>query len=338
MRIVPILIIFVIMAFLPSFVYLRHILKRKNEITSSVIAMFALPTLSILAFVLLLLATHLGYNIKIITWIIWTMLLTMLPQNVYAIFYAINDIIHVFTKRSYKWLHYVGLVSAIIVTVGIIMGMVNRHNLRVREVTIYSKNLPKEFEGMRIAHITDLHLGNLTPRDNYLKKIVTKLNQIEPDMLICPGDMINISAKEVEGLDGLFASVNAPLGRYAVMGNHDYGDYKKWKSKEAKEANLMSAYEAYGRVGFVLLNDSAVQITDNKGQSIDNTTHSTLNSQLSTISVIGVENWGKPPFPRYGDLAKATKGFEPAQFNILLSHDPSHWREEVVKQEYKYID
>ena len=338
MRIVPILIIFVIMAFLPSFVYLRHILKRKNEITSSVIAMFALPTLSILAFVLLLLATRLGYNIKIITWIIWTMLLTMLPQNVYAIFYAINDIIHVFTKRSYKWLHYVGLVSAIIVTVGTIMGMVNRHNLRVREVTIYSKNLPKEFEGMRIAHITDLHLGNLTPRDNYLKKIVTKLNEIEPDMLVCTGDMINISAKEVEGLDGLFASVNAPLGRYAVMGNHDYGDYKKWESKEAKEANLMSAYEAYGRVGFVLLNDSAVQITDNKGQSIDNTTHSTLNSQLSTISVIGVENWGKPPFPRYGDLAKATKGFEPAQFNILLSHDPSHWREEVVKQEYKYID
>ncbi len=338
MRIVPILIIFVIMAFLPSFVYLRHILKRKNEITSSVIAMFALPTLSILAFMLLTFATLLGYNIKIITWIIWTMLLTMLPQNVYAIFYAINDIIHIFTKRSYKWLHYVGLVSAIIVTVGIIMGMVNRHNLRVREVTIYSKNLPKEFEGMRIAHITDLHLGNLTPRDNYLKKIVTKLNEIEPDMLICTGDMINISAKEVEGLDGLFASVNTPLGRYAVMGNHDYGDYKKWKSKEAKEANLMSAYEAYGRVGFVLLNDSAVQITDNKGQSIDNTTHSTLNSQLSTISVIGVENWGKPPFPRYGDLAKATKGFEPAQFNILLSHDPSHWREEVVKQEYKYID
>ncbi len=338
MRIVPILIIFAIMAFLPSFVYLRHILKRKNEITSSVIAMFALPTLSFLAFMLLTFATRLGYNIKIITWIIWTMLLTMLPQNVYAIFYAINDIIHVFTKRSYKWLHYVGLVSAIIVTVGIIMGMVNRHNLRVREVTIYSKNLPKEFEGMRIAHITDLHLGNLTPRDNYLKKIVTKLNEIKPDMLVCTGDMINISAKEVEGLDGLFASVNAPLGRYAVMGNHDYGDYKKWKSKEAKEANLMSAYEAYGRVGFVLLNDSAVQITNNKGQSIDNTTHSTLNSQLSTISVIGVENWGKPPFPRYGDLAKATKGFEPAQFNILLSHDPSHWREEVVKQEYKYID
>ena len=198
MRIVPILIIFVIMTFLPSFVYLRHILKRKNEITSSVIAMFALPTLSILAFMLLTFATRLGYNIKIITWIIWTMLLTMLPQNVYAIFYAINDIIHVFTKRSYKWLHYVGLVSAIIVIVGIIMGMVNRHNLRVREVTIYSKNLPKEFEGMRIAHITDLHLGNLTPRDNYLKKIVTKLNEIEPDMLVCTGDMINISASNAE--------------------------------------------------------------------------------------------------------------------------------------------
>ena len=115
MRIVPILIIFAIMAFLPSFVYLRHILKRKNEITSSVIAMFALPTLSFLAFMLLTFATRLGYNVKIITWIIWAMLLTMLPQNIYAIFYLINDIIYIFAKRSYKWLHYAGTISAIII-------------------------------------------------------------------------------------------------------------------------------------------------------------------------------------------------------------------------------
>lgn len=331
MRIIPILIIFVIMAFLPSIVYLRYILKRKNEITSSIVAMFALPTLSLLAFMLLLFATRLGYNIKIMTWIVWVMLLTMLPQNIYAIFYVINDIVGIFTKRSYKWLHYVGVVSAIIVAFGIVVGMANRHNLEVREVTIYSKNLPKEFDGMRIANITDLHLGNLTPRDNYLEKIVTKLNEIEPDMLVFTGDMMNISAKEIEGLDGLFASVNAPLGRYAVMGNHDYGDYKKWKSEEAKEANLMAAYEAYGRVGFVLLNDSAAKVTDNRVQS-------TYDSIRSTIGIIGVENCGRSPFPHYGDLAEATEGFEPSQFNILLSHDPHLWKEEVVGDEYQYID
>jgi predicted MPP superfamily phosphohydrolase len=122
------------------------------------------------------------------------------------------------------------------------------------------------------------------------------------------------------------------------MGNHDYGDYSKWESAEAKQANLKAAYEAYRRVGFVLLNDSAVQITDHKLQITDNTTLSTLNSKLSTISVIGVENWGKPPFPRYGDLAEATENFTPTQFNILLSHDPNHWKEEVVSEQYKYID
>jgi predicted MPP superfamily phosphohydrolase len=157
-------------------------------------------------------------------------------------------------------------------------------------------------------------------------------------MLVCTGDMMNLTAEEVNGLDGLFTSINAPLGRYAVMGNHDYGDYSKWESAEAKQANLMAAYEAYRRVGFVLLNDSAVQITDHKLQITDNTTLSTLNSKLSTISVIGVENWGKPPFPRYGDLAEATENFTPTQFNILLSHDPNHWKEEVVSEQYKYID
>jgi predicted MPP superfamily phosphohydrolase len=347
MRILPILITFVIMAFLPSAVYLRYSLKQKNEITSGVIAMFALPTLSLLAFILLAFATRLGYNIKIITWIIWAMLLTMLPQNIYAIFYLINDIIYIFAKRSYKWLHYAGAISAIIIAFCMIIGMANRHNLKVREVTIYSKNLPKEFDGMRIAHITDLHLGNLSPRDNYLKKIVTKLTEIRPDMLVFTGDMMNISAEEVEGLDGLFDTIDAPYGRYAVMGNHDYGDYKKWESEEAKEANLMAAYEAYRRVGFVLLNDSVAKLT------WEHFSPSSDSCSISIINIIGVENCGKPPFPHYGDLAEATERIEPAQFylpqcynslaepaqfNILLSHDPTHWREEVVKEEYKYID
>ena len=332
MRFIPVLIIIVVMAFLPSVLYARHILKTKRGVTDGVVAAYAIPTILILAFIFLQYATRAGIlDFKVMQWTLCGFIFAILPPNVYALFYIIDKIIKLFTKKSCRTLHYIGTILALIVTIGLIVGMATRHCIQVREVTIYSKKLPKEFDGIRIAHITDLHFGNLSPRDSYLKKIVTKLNEIAPDMLVCTGDMMNLTADEVNGLDGLFTSINTPLGRYAVMGNHDYGDYSKWESDEAKQANLMAAYEAYRRVGFVLLNDSAVQITDNS-------THSTLNSKLSTISVIGVENWGKPPFPRYGDLAEATNNFEPAQFNILLSHDPSHWREEVVKEEYKYID
>ena len=347
MRFFLILIIFAIMAFLPSGMYARHILKRKKEFTSSIVLMFALPTLSLLAFALLVFATRLGYNMKVLEWIMWLMLLTMVPQNIYAVFYGLDDIIYLFTKCNRKWMHYMGATLAAVSVVVMIVGMATRHCLKVREVTIYSKNLPKEFDGMKIAHITDLHMGNLSPRDKYLEKIITKLNDIEPDMLVCTGDMVNLSAEELVGLDGLFEAIDAPLGRYAVMGNHDYGEYKKWNSEEAKAANLMATYEAYRRVGFVLLNDSAVEITIPLTEKIlshteftEHTENDSLcsSSQRSSINVIGVENCGKEPFPCYGDLAEATEGIEPAGFNILLSHDPNHWDEEVVGDEYKYID
>ena len=327
------------MAFLPSVLYSRHVLKKKRAVTSGIVAAYAIPTMLILLFILLQFATRSGIlDFKVMQWALWGFILAILPTNIYALFYIIDKTVKLFTKKSCRTLHYIGAIMSLIVILGLIVGMATRHCIQVREATIYSKNLPKEFDGIRIAHITDLHFGNLSPRDSYLKKIVTKLNEIAPDMLVCTGDMMNLTADEANGLDGLFTSVNAPLGRYAVMGNHDYGDYSKWESEEAKQANLMAAYEAYKRVGFVLLNDSAVQITDNRLQIKNSTTLSTLNSKLSTISIIGVENWGKPPFPRYGDLAKATKGFEPAQFNILLSHDPNHWKSEVVSNQYKYID
>lgn len=330
MRFIPVLIIFVLIAFLPSVLYSRHIMKTKHGITGGVVAAYAIPTILILFFVLIQYASKVGIvDFKVMEWTLWCFLLLFLPSNIYALFYIIDKFIILISKKSCKILHYIGAILATIVLLGLIIGAATRHYIQIREVTIYSKNLPKEFDGMRIAHITDLHIGNLSPRDSYLEKIVAKLNEINPDMLVCTGDMMNLTADEVDGLDGLFTSINAPLGRYAVMGNHDYGDYSKWESEEAKQANLMAAYEAYRRVGFTLLNDSAVQVE----------TQYIASSPPSTIRIIGVENWGKPPFPRYGDLAEATKNFQPADFNILLSHDPNHWKSEVsVDEQYKYID
>ncbi len=341
MRFIPVLIIIVVMAFLPGVLYSRHVLKEKRAVTGGIVAAYAIPTMLILLFILLQFATRSGMlDFKVMQWALWGFILTILPANIYALFYILDKIVKLFTQKSCRTLHYIGAVMALIVALGLIIGMATRHCIKVREVTIYSKNLPKEFDGIRIAHITDLHLGNLSPRDSYLEKIVAKLSEINPEMLVCTGDMMNLTAREANEFDGLFTSIEAPLGRYAVMGNHDYGDYSNWESNEAKHANLMAAYEAYRHVGFELLNDSAIQITDDRVQITDNKNSqiSNFKFQISTIGIIGVENCGKPPFPCYGNLAEATEEFEPAQFNILLSHDPNHWKEEVVSEQYKYID
>ena len=324
MRLIPIIITFVIMAYIPSSLYARHIMKTRRSITEEVVAAFAIPTFIILGIIFINRATLVNLlSGQFMIWSLWMFLLIYLPLNVYSVFYVINKIIKLLTHRTFKTINYIGIASAVIVAFAIIMGAATRHHIKVRETTIYSKNLPSEFDGIRIAHISDLHLGNLSPQNKYLDKIIATINKEKPNILVFTGDLLNQIAENANNVDSLFSKVDAPLGRYAVMGNHDYGDYSKWKTEADKKANLEATYETYCRLGFTLLKDSALYITigDNK------------------IGVIGVENWGNPPFPRYGDLSEATKAFNPAEFNILLSHDPNHWEFEVTKdKKYEYID
>ena len=324
MRFVPILIALTLMVFLPSVLYTRHVLKQKNGVTGGIIAAYAIPTLFILTFILIQYTTRIGIlDVKVMEWMLWASILLILPSNIYALFYIIDKIQTFFSKKSCRTLHYIGAIIASFVIIGMIIGAATRHKIKVREVMITSKNLPTKFDGIRIAHITDLHLGNLTPRDRYLKRIINRINAQQPDLLVFTGDMMNLTAAEAKGLDSLFAAVDAPLGRYAVMGNHDYGDYSRWPSDSAKQANIQATYRAYQTLGFQLLNDSALH----------------LHLGEDSIGIIGCENWGAPPFPRYGDLSRATNNYQPASFNILLTHDATHWAEEViVDTNFHYIN
>ena len=344
MRFIPVLILLIVLIYLPSILYARHILQTKRATTAGMLAAYALPTIIIIAFIFIHYATRADIvDFRIMMWLLIALIAYLLPTNIYSLFYVLNKAINRIAHRNLRVLHHIGVALSIITAIGIITGIATRHRIQVREVTIHSHNLPDEFDGIRIAHITDLHLGNLSPRSRYLNRIVAKLTQLSPDMLVCTGDMFNLTATEAQGLDSLFSSITAPLGRYAVMGNHDYGDYCKWESEEAKHANLMATHQAYHNLGFTLLNDTAIYIASTTKPEEPHppllTTHSSFLTPNSTIGLIGVENWGNPPFPRYGNLAKATQSFTPAAFNILLSHDPHHWQSEVsTNPQYKYID
>ena len=188
------------------------------------------------------------------------------------------------------------------------------YNFKTYHIQIGFNHLPKEFDGLKIVHISDLHLGSFNFRFHILNCAVIKINHLKPDIIFFTGDLVNNYAWELRGWSRVFRKLSANIGKYAVLWNHDYGDYSEWPTKKEKQENINKIKDFYKDNDFnLLLNKSDIIKKDN-----------------DRIAIIGVENWGKPPFKQYGDLQKATNKIRAIPFKILLSHDPSHWIEEVV--------
>ncbi|MFA5298092.1 MAG: metallophosphoesterase [Lutibacter sp.] len=190
------------------------------------------------------------------------------------------------------------------------------YRFKVYHIKIKSDDLPAPFEGLRIVHISDIHLGSFNSRHHILDRAVTIINQLKPDFIFFTGDLVNNNAWELRGWQTVLKKLNAKTGKYAILGNHDYGDYSDWKNAKAKQSNFESIKYFYKKIDFKLLLNEAVVI-EKEGEK---------------IAILGVENWGNPPFKQYGDLQKALKDVSEIPFKILLSHDPSHWNEEVTEK------
>jgi hypothetical protein len=132
--------------------------------------------------------------------------------------------------------------------------------------------------------------------------------------MVFTGDLVNNEATEMEGWMKIFGGLEAPFGKFSILGNHDYGDYFGWGSPEAKQKNFEDLKAAQKELGFRLLMNENAEIVKKGGR----------------IALLGSENWGRPPFRQYGDLKKAAAGVEPSTFKILLTHDPSHWDGEAL--------
>ncbi|SFC19049.1 hypothetical protein SAMN05421780_103214 [Flexibacter flexilis DSM 6793] len=195
------------------------------------------------------------------------------------------------------------------------------HDYRVHRQKIYLPNLPKEFHGLRVGQLSDIHSGSFFNKTAVKGGVEMLLNE-KPDVIFFTGDLVNNYAKEVEDYIRIFDKVKAPLGVYSVLGNHDYSDYVAWDSAEAKRRNLQDLMHAHKLMGWHLLNDEHIFLEQNKEK----------------LAVIGIQNWGaKGNFPKYGNLHKAHAGTEEAPVKLLLSHDPSHW-DAQVRKEFKDID
>lgn len=198
--------------------------------------------------------------------------------------------------------------------------------------------LPAGLAGYRIAQISDFHIGSFVGT-GFVERVVRAVMALEPDLIVFTGDIVNFGTAELLPHAAALSGLHARDGVYAVMGNHDYGDYVGWDSPEAKAANLRLLKDTYARMGWRLLDNRSLWIVRG-GDS---------------LRLAGVENWGGGyRFPKYGDLdaalaetactidtAAATGDFRradhPHVYTVLLSHDPSHF-DSIVAPYYPQID
>ena len=213
----------------------------------------------------------------------------------------------IFERRSF--LSKIALLVASIPIPFVLYGIYKgRYNYKVYKYDLSFDDLPEDFDGYQITHISDIHSGSLKNKNN-VEYAVRLINEQKSDLILFTGDIINNKSSELIKWKDLLSTMKASDGKFSVLGNHDYGDYVNWNNKQEKEDNFSDLLNFQKQMGFKLLLNENIKIK--KGES--------------NISLIGVENWGKGRFKKKGDIDKACIGLNKRDFKIVLSHDPSHW-------------
>ena len=232
-------------------------------------------------------------------------LITFLCINVPKAIFAL-------TRPMFKT--YISLAISLLAMAYLVFGATEgKKHFQVKEVTIESEDIPQGFDGYRIVQLADIHAGSWGENTQPMQKAVDIINHLQPDLIVFTGDLVNNLASELNPFIPVFSQLIAKHGVYSVLGNHDYSTYIKWDTPQQREAQLDSLKTKQAQMGWTLLNNQHVK----------------LYHQNDSIAIIGVENSGRPPFPDHAHLSEAMTGTE-GMFQILLSHDPSHWRREVL--------
>lgn len=294
-----------------------------------------IPTILIYTFLIYSVVTfnrgsHKYLNFQIVFSVI---LIFVLPKILVAIFLLIEDIIrllnfgynyvatenHNYPSRR-KFISLVGLGSGAVLAAMVLDGIVfGKYRHKARIVKLKLKNLPASFKGYKIVQISDVHSGSFQ-NPKKLQHAIDLINEQKADLVLFTGDMVNNYADEFIPFIDLFSQIKGKDGKFAVLGNHDYGEYGEWKNEEERRNNIPLLVDYEKKAGFQILRNES-KIIERNGEK---------------LYILGVENWGIPPFPQFGDLDKATQNVPLEACKILMSHDPSHF-DAIVKNHPKDI-
>ncbi|HEY4540421.1 MAG TPA: metallophosphoesterase [Faecalibacter sp.] len=270
-------------------------------------------------------------------WSVGLFMLIAFPRVIFLLFFLTDDLIRLmgwivnklrntpieegtYLPARRKFIYMTAASLATLLFAGLVHGMtLGKYNYKVIRERLRFKRLPQAFNGLKILHITDIHSGSIDNKEK-IEKAIELINQQEFDLLLFTGDIVNNFHWEMDQWIPVFRKLKkAPLGNYAVLGNHDYGEYTDWKTEADKLDNFNRIKAIFPQIGFeLLLNEN--RIIERNGQK---------------IALVGVENWGAR-FKKAGDLTLASEGLDSSIFKILMSHDPSHWNLEVKDHSLHY--
>ncbi len=241
----------------------------------------------------------------------------LVPKTILSFVTIVSGIISLINKHVGQII----FTSGLIIVLGVMLTMaysvlVDKKQIRVEEISLSFDSLPEQLDGLVVVQLSDIHLGSLSGDKAIVRKTRKIIEKLKPDLLLFTGDMVNNFSPETEGYVGYFNEMKAVYGKLAITGNHDYGDYYQWKSPEERAENLTATRDSIRKMGFDLL------LNENRRIAVGDT----------ALYVVGVENWGHPPFPQYAQIDEATKGLPPGAFSVLMSHDPAHWQAQVLEQ------
>lgn len=240
-----------------------------------------------------------------------------LPQVFFLVFSVVGKLLSLFWQPALTIGNSLGIGIGAVVSAAMLFGLTcGWKQLNIRHIDLSFDNLPQAFEGYRIAQLSDLHVGSYGTNPAFLQQVVQRVNNEQADLIVFTGDIINTQSDEVTPFESTLTGLHAQDGVMSVLGNHDYCLYGFGKRSDDPREGAIEVVQAERRMGWdLLLNE-----------------HRFIRRGNDSIAVIGVENTGKPPFPKIGDLHGAMQGVPEDLFTILLSHDPSHWRMQVLPE------
>lgn len=311
-----VLVVLLLMIIIPDVFFYRK-LKHKEARPIFIVLHLISAFFFLGLFIYIKIGMEMLHNFRVVAWIMWLyffFLLIYIPKIIHILFYFLNFLYRKLFKKDTQYFNIIRIVLSVIVVITMLMGAyVTPRKFEVTHVQVSIPNLPATFEGFKIVQISDIHLGSWNRKFKKLKPVIDLVNQQNADIIVFTGDMVNNFAEEAEGWQPYFLEMKAKNGKFAVLGNHDYGDYTDWETEDKRTDNKLAISKSIRGFGFRLLLNENVQ----------------LKNGTDSILLVGVENWGKTQKFRYSNLNKALKDSSPVQPKILLSHDPNHWDAEI---------
>lgn len=306
-------IIILLVTLLPDiYIYRRYVKRRLGNVWARIA--WWLPTLLITVSTIGVSLTRdfAPHNLTLFNTYLFITALVVLPKFSFVLCSLAGRLARRMLKLRRNWGNYVGLVLVLAELYILFHGtMVGTDRLNVRQVTIEFDDLPKAFDGYRIAQFTDVHLGSM--KDELMLRAVTAIDDMRPDLIVFTGDIQNMGPDELPRFAQTLKRLKAKDGVMSVLGNHDYSRYVNLPPDEALRNERMTR-DFETSVGWqLLLNDNRI-----------------VRRGSDSIVIAGGENDGRPPFPAKADLKKAMRGIHAKSFVVMLQHDPSAWRRHIL--------